>query len=66
LDRRAGEEHFFFFLLNAGIASDELDPFFGICQCRGLEMEVLGWGENAKDMLSFLFWVLKESDCCEV
>ena len=56
---RAGEKHLFLLLLNAGVRSNQVNPFLGVLYTGGFEMKVLGWREEPEKVMSLLLAILE-------
>jgi len=65
-DGRGHEDHFFFFLVDAGFSPNQLHPFLRFFLTRRLNVEVASWRKEPKDMFGFAFGVFQSRDRGEV
>ena len=63
---RTGQDHLFFVVINASLASDELDPVLSVLVRGGLQVVVPRRREEGKDMLGLCFGILLSSNGSQV
>lgn len=63
---RTGKYHLFFILINASLASDELNPVLSVLVRGSLQVVVPRRGEEGKDMLGLCFGILLSSNGSQI